>query len=98
LPDRTEMLCGRQGLLHRGSQERCEDFGFARRSKDLLLLRDEDHGESRRPTCRLLHGQARLLRREIGLLFERRETRLLQVGTEVLCRQQGLLQRHSEMN
>jgi hypothetical protein len=97
LPEGAKVLFGRKGLLHRGSQKRCEGFGFARRSEDLLLC-DEDHGESRCPTRRLLHSEARLLRRKIGLLFERRETRLLQVGTEVLCRQQGLLQRHSEVN
>ncbi|HET6326655.1 MAG TPA: hypothetical protein VFG04_18405 [Planctomycetaceae bacterium] len=96
------MLCRRQGLLHLGaeglrSQERCETHGFAREHEDLFLCH-EDFGESRRSARRLLHRQAGLLHREIGLLFERCKTRLLQSGTEVLCRQQGVLQRQSKVS
>jgi hypothetical protein len=57
----------------------------------LLLLRDKDDGESRRPSRRLLQGQARLLHCEVGLLFGQRKTRLLSGGREVLCRKQGVL-------
>jgi hypothetical protein len=54
-------------------------------------LCDEDHGEGRRPSRRLLQSQAGLLCREVGLLFSRRETCLLSIGPEMLCRKQGLL-------
>jgi hypothetical protein len=74
-----------QGLLHVSSEERRKGLGFARDGKNVLLC-DKDNGQSRRPTGRLLHSQTRLLRREVGVLFGRCETRLLSIGTEVLCR------------
>jgi hypothetical protein len=91
----TKLLRGRESLLRRRSHESRRRAGSAGCGKYLLLC-DKDDGECRRPSRRLLQGQACLLRRKRGLLFGQPKTRLLSGGSEVLCREQGVLHR-SEM-
>jgi len=54
------VLCRRQVMLQRRSQEWDDCRGSSGGDKDLLLQRGKDR-ESRRPSCRLLPGEARLL-------------------------------------
>jgi hypothetical protein len=86
----TKLLRGRESLLRRRSHESRRRVGSAGCGKDLLLC-DKDDGESRRPSRRLLQGQACLLRCKISLLFGQPKARLLSGGSEVLCRKQGVL-------
>jgi hypothetical protein len=97
LQEGPELLRGRQGLLRSRAHESRPRVNSAGCGKDLLLLRDKDDGESRRPSRRLLQGQARLLRRKGGVLFGQPKTRLLSGGREVLCQKQGVLH-GTEMN
>jgi len=57
----------------------------------MLLLREECRCESRCETRRLLCGKNGLLRWQVSLLFEQRQTRLLQGRREVLRREEGVL-------
>jgi hypothetical protein len=93
LQEGTKLLRGRQGLLRRRGSHECRSRVRAAKCGQELLLCDNDDGESRRPSRRLLQGQACLLHCKVSLLFGQSKTRLLSGRSEVLCRKQGLLHR-----